>query len=330
MIKILYAASNNYNSKLQLSRFLEAVQNKPYQIKIAAYKDYCPDIHIDWTLDALYGTTNKYKIPSNLVNYNYDIYLEQVKSYNPDLVISDLDYFTSYIAMILGCQLWQCSSSVINFAFTKKQKYNMSIFKQYSYVFNKLPQYVQRTVNILDNSHHNFIYSHFGDSSNPPEIQEKYSWIKPYHKIGKTSINCQHNIVAAFIKNNKNIINKIKNYQDVVVFSEFYQENYNKILLKNIYDEQEYYCNLQNSKYFICEGQSTFLSDAFYNGKRPFVLTNYDDFESIMNSTISEKLNFSDNLSKFTEQDRSFISNINSTVQYLHEKIDEFCMSKNI
>ena len=330
MIKILYAASNNYNSKLQLSRFLEAVQDKPYQIKIAAYKDYSPNIHIDWTLDALYSPTYKHDVNLKIKNETYHIYLDQIKSYNPDLVISDLDYFTSYIAIVLNLNLWQCSSSLINFAFTKKQKYNMTIFKQYSYIFSRCQKHVQRVVNTLDNSSHKLIYSHFGDSANPPDIQQEYTWIRPYHKIGKYSINCQHNIIVASLKNNKDIINKIKKYSDIVMFSEFYQEKYPNIFLKNLYDEQEYYCNLQNSKYFICEGQSTFLSDAFYNGKKPFVTYNYHDFESLMNSTISEKLKFSDNLDNYVESDRSFIPNINPNIQYLHEKIDQFCISKNI
>lgn len=321
MIKILYAASNNQNAKLQLLRFVEAVKNKPYIVKIAAYKNSSPDINIDWTLDSLLNIFDKEQI--NLNNDNYGIYFDQIKYYNPDLIISDLEYFTSYAANLLDITLWQCSSSIINFAFTKKQKYNMSIFKQYSYIFNKNPQHVQRIVNILDNSNCKFIYSHFGDSDNPPEIQEGYEWVRPYFSLGKNSINCQHNIVVGILKNNKNILKAVKKSEDVVVFSEYIDEYYDNLQLKSIYNQQEYFCNLKNSKYFICEGQTSFLADAFYNGKKPLVITDYNDTECIINSTISEKLKFS----------KSFSSNLlyeevspvlKDNIYFLDQKIDEY------
>ena len=199
----------------------------------------------------------------------------------------------------------------------------MSIFKQYSYIFNKNPQHVQRIVNILDNSNCKFIYSHFGDSDNPPEIQEGYEWVRPYFSLGKNSINCQHNIVVGILKNNKNILKAVKKSEDVVVFSEYIDEYYDNLQLKSIYNQQEYFCNLKNSKYFICEGQTSFLADAFYNGKKPLVITDYNDTECIINSTISEKLKFS----------KSFSSNLlyeevspvlKDNIYFLDQKIDEY------
>jgi hypothetical protein len=149
-IKILYAAGNTSNSKIQLSRFLKAIADKPYTIKVAAYKNSSPSIHIDWTLDYLLNIFDNNHI--NLNNDSFRIYLDQIKLYNPDLIISDLEYFTSYAANLLDITLWQCSSSIINFALDKKQKYNMGIFKNYSYIFNKNPHNFQRIINIIDNS----------------------------------------------------------------------------------------------------------------------------------------------------------------------------------
>ena len=58
MIKILYAANNNLNSKIQLSRFTDNVSN--LNLKIAAFRNYSPpNINIDYTLDCLYGFNNQ-------------------------------------------------------------------------------------------------------------------------------------------------------------------------------------------------------------------------------------------------------------------------------
>lgn len=316
MLKILYAASDNQNAKLQLYRFIQAIKDKPVQLKIAAYKDYSPNTNIDWTLDSLLNIFNKDQISFD--NPNFKVYFEQIKYYNPDLIISDLEYFTSYIANELNITLWQCSSSIINFALTKSQKYNLGIFKEYSYVFNKNPQHVQRIVNILDNSNYKFVYSHFGDYVSPPEIQEGYEWIRPYHSVGKQSINCRHDVVISSLKFSSNLLKSFKKYEDVVLFSE--EDNiYSGFKTKNIYNEQEYFCNIKNSNVFACEGQTTFLADAFYNGKKPFIITNYSDTDCIINSVISKKFNLiaSDN-------DLNLTPALNNNICFLHEKISEY------
>ena len=137
MLKILYAAANNQNAKIQLSRFMEAIKGKPYIVKVAAYKKSSPEMNIDWTLDCLLNIFEPEHI--SLDNDNFQTYYEQVKYFNPDLIISDLEYFTSYIANVLNITLWQCSSSIINFSLVGEYKYNLGIFKKYAYIFNKNP-----------------------------------------------------------------------------------------------------------------------------------------------------------------------------------------------
>src|SRR5271166_1958276 len=131
-MKILYAAQNNQNARIQLSRFLEAMQGSNHQIKVAAYKRSSPkNVSIDWTLDALLNFCQPEVLSLN--NDNLVIYFEQVKSYSPDLIISDLEYFTSFVANEMNVPLWQCSSSLINFAITKRDKYDLGLSKYYGY-----------------------------------------------------------------------------------------------------------------------------------------------------------------------------------------------------
>lgn len=324
-LKILYAASNSMNSRIQLERFIKAIENKPYQLKIAAYKKSSSNVSIDWTLDCLLNIFKPDHI--SLENENFEIYFQQVKNFNPDLIISDLEYFTSYIANVLNITLWQCSSASINFALPQSQKHNLGLFKQFYYLFHKVPLNNQRIINMLDNSNCNFIYSHLGDTVADINIKDNFEWIRPYHTVGKRSIICQHNIIAGMIHPNKNIIRLLKNHNDSVVFSEDYNENYPNILLKDIKNHDEYTCNLHNSNLFICEGQTSFLADAFYNGKFSLIMTNYNDIECVINSVVSERFGYSkmiyEDLKDIDEYfSESVTVNYNENIKLLHERID--------
>lgn len=327
MLKILYAANNNKGSGIQLSRFLNAVSGKPFIIKKAAYIKSSPrGVSIDWTLDCL---LNIYKPDLlSLDNDNFTIYLDQVKYFAPDLIISDLEYFTSQVANILNITLWQCSSSILNFALSHEEKYNLGAFKHYSYVLNKHPLHNQRTLNLLDNSNYNFVYSHLGDMENSPKLKEQFEWVRPYHIIGKLSAPCQHNAVAATLGNNKKVIHLLKQHEDSVVFSDFDGETYSNLLMKDIANEVEYSCNLKNSKVFVCEGQTSFLADAFYNQKYSVILTDLKDPECILNAAFSEKAQigtaiYDSQIDLNVYTDKQISNQLNNTSKFLHERIDD-------
>jgi len=325
MLKILYAASNNQNAKIQLSRFLQAMHGSAHQIKVAAYKQSSPPgINIDWTLDAL---LNIYKPEfQSLENDTLGIYYDQVKQFSPDLIISDLEYFTSYIAGLSDITIWQCSSSLINFALQRKQKYNLGLFKYHAFSLNRDPVNTQKTVNLLENSNKNFVYSHFGDLSEPLEIQDKFEWVRPYHSVGRENILCQHGIVAGLAYNNKKIINDLKKHTDSVVFMEPCHETHQNILVKDIRIAEEYVCNLKNSRLFVCQGQTSFLADAFYNEKHPLIYPDYNDTESITNSIISEHFGLGTIITHPSMLDTEKVARpmeYKPSVQYLHEKIEE-------
>jgi uncharacterized protein (TIGR00661 family) len=326
MLKILYAANNNENSKIALSRFLLHLPKKNYQIKIAAYKKSSPNISIDWTLDCLLNIFRPEHI--SLDNENFNVYFEWIKNYNPDLIISDLEYFTSYIANVLDITLWQCSSSLINFALSHEHKYNLGLFKQYSYLYNRAPLYNQRITNIIDNSNYNFVCSHLGDTTDAPILKQGFEWLRPYYIIGKDYVPCCHNIVAGVIGSNKKILQTLKQYPDSVVFTDFYDEYYYNPQIKNLDNQEEYICNLKNSHIFVCEGQTNFLADAYYNDKKPLVITKITDLECIINSLYSERLGLSHTLHSVNEDilqsfDPNFSHTCNKDIKFLHEKLED-------
>ena len=323
-MKILYAASNNQNAKIQLSRFLNAVGTN-HQIKIAAYKKSSPkDTSIDWTLDALRNVYRPDLI--TLHNDNLNIYYEQVKSYDPDVVISDMEYFTSYVANDLNITLVQCSSSMINFAL--ERKYNLKLFKFHAHSLNRDMMHTQRMFNVLDNSNCNFVYSHLGDMSSPPNLKEGFEWVRPYHRVAKDYVPCEHYVTAGLTGSNKRVLDVLKKYPDSVVFMEDCHEQYENLLVKDIRIADEYYCNLKNSVFFVCQGQASFLADAFYNGKFSLIYPDYEDAESITHSHLSNEMG-GGRIMSYAEDfadlvaDHKIQPNYSESVKYLHERIEE-------
>lgn len=325
-MKILYAASHNQNARIQLSRFLRAMDKSGHQIKIAAYKKSSPkDINIDWTLDALLNIYRPDLI--SLHSDNLSIYLEQVKSFSPDLIISDLEYFTSCIANELNIPLWQCSSSLINYALIRNEKYNLGLFKYHAHALNRDTLHSQRMINVLDNSNRNFVYSHYGDMSDPPSLLDGFQWVRPYHQIAKVYIPCRHYITAALPSVDKRLMAFLKKFPDSVAFVDDPSERYQNVQVKDIRIEDEYYCNLKNSELYVCQGQTSFLADAFYNGKYTLVFPDYEDAESLTNSQLAQKIGIG-SIITYTDDlppaPSMLIESVYSdSIKYLHEHIEE-------
>jgi hypothetical protein len=328
LIKIVYAASRSPSAKLQLKRFLEAANGK-YNIRVAAYKDYSPNPNIDWTLDYLLNP-----LDPDFIQYEtqaVEFYYHQIKSFNPDLIISDMELFTSYIANSLNIPIWQCSSSSIVYALTHKEKYDLSIYKENAYLLYKGHQKKQAIINLIEQADKNLIYSHFGDTINPPNISDKFQWIRPYYKIAKEQVASRHAITAAMLNDNKKIIKLLNQYEDCVAFTENLQdEYYSNIKMKNLNNEEEYYSNLFNSDIYICEGQAILLGDAFYNKKYAFSYVNHSDLDCLINNKLSQKLKlstsiFDDNVEFEKFVDIEVMSDLNNNIRSLDQEID-LCM----
>ena len=299
------------------------MKNTPHQIKIAAYKNSSPkNVSIDWTLDAL---LNIYKPELlSLNNDNLAIYFEQIKSFAPDLVITDLEYFTSYLASQMNIPIWQCSSSLIQYALAPEEKYDLGLFKYYAHSLNRDTDRTQRTINIIDNSNSNFVYSHYGDTAQPPTLRNGFQWIRPYHQVYRVSAVCEHLVVAGLSKNNKKLLDILGKYPDSVVFMDSDAEKYQNLRVKDIGIEDEYYCNLRNCLHFVCQGQASFLADAFYNAHFSIIYPDYEDTESIINSHLSKKLGLGDVV--YQGLGRTFEMSLpvyDHSIKYLDEKIKE-------
>lgn len=319
MINILYAASDNINSKIQLSRFLENIDANKFNVKIAAYKKSSPsNLNIDWTLDCLYNMFTK---RINLDNYYLDIYCKQIKNFSPDLVISDMEYFTTNIALSLNYEIWQCSSSLIDIGLSRFDKSNSNIFGNYAAVLNKTEYNYEKELYLTSNSNRNYVYSYFCDIENRPNLKENFKWIRPYFLLGEESSVCKHNVVATCLNNNIELIKFVSKYNDSILFGDN-KINYNNIYFK-YYDDNELACNIYNCNFFVCEGHPQQMTDAFYNNKKIVVIPNMFNNECLINSLLSKKYNLCDVI--YSSNDNynliDYKINIDNNASFLHEQL---------
>jgi hypothetical protein len=218
--------------------------------------------------------------------------------------------------------LWQCSSSLLDYGLANN--YDLGLFKYYAHSLNREPSHTQRTINLITNSNLNLIYSHFGDSASAPTLKENFEWIRPYHQVSRLSIPCQHYVVAGFSKPDVRVVDVLKQYPDSVVFMEAGAERYQNVYVKDIGIQDEYYCNLRNCTHFVCQGQASFLADAFYNAQYPTIYPDYQDTESVINSHLSKKLGLGNIVTQGLA--RTFempLPTYHSSIKHLHEKIEE-------
>lgn len=290
---------------MQLLRFLQATAKKGWQIKVAAYHKSNPGISVDWNLEALKDIWE----PDKLVFDSPEIetYFDQVQYFDPDLIISDLELFTSHVAGVLAKPLWQVSPLLLHSATPHREKSAIGLFKYYPQFFANDFK-TQLIKNVVFNSDKRLVYHHLGDT-NQLQLVDSFEWVRPYHVIGKESKPCEHHVVACAFRNDKKFLDYLKRYRDVVFFSNFIDESYAEVILKSVYDWPEYQCNLKNCDVFVGQGHTDFLADAYYNGKQSAIVTDYREQECVINSLYAAQFDFSK-------------ANYDSNIKFLHEHIE--------
>lgn len=258
------------------------MSSRSHIIKVAAYNDPGSD----WNLTALLNMLKPDHISFN--NDNLRLYYEQVMHFKPDLIISDLEPFTSYVAQVSNLRIWQVSPELLYYGTPQAEKSKLSIYKSYSYIFSQNIRQQQQTWNFLHSADRRLIYSHLGDSDLMSSIRPEFEWVRPLYVTGKSSKACQHQIVAAMMRNDKPVIDFIKHYEDGVVFTTFLDERHEGVILKDVRQLHEYGCNVRNSDLFVCTGHADFLADAYYNDKHALILPKFKESECIVNSIYAE------------------------------------------
>lgn len=320
-IKILYAAGNRIDAEIQLLRFLNAIKDSSFVVKTAGYKKN-HQFPLDWNLEALLNF-----MKPDRISFDNDVlerYHKQVKAFDPDIIISDLEFFTNFIGDELNKPVWQVSPSLLYWSVVPHEKVHKGIYKNYSHLFDNHPFYEQLIKNAIYNAQRVLVYSPFGDTEAPPKLKDYIEWVRPYHISGKSRATCKHNVVATTVKNEKKFVSLVQQHEDIVLFSRYLDESFEGVTLKNINNLEEYGCNLFNCNFVAHAGYTDFLSDAYYNNKQSIIHPNFFQKECVVNAFYSEHLG----MGKICYQPEDIPNqpikvDLKEEIKFLHERLLE-------
>lgn len=101
-MKVVYSSNNFIGSNLRLSRILE--ENYFEEVKILAYYNYSNKLHhIDWALDCLLPKPMNFfrdRDAPRINKYYAELIIDEIISFKPDMIISDLEPVSAYIAKL--------------------------------------------------------------------------------------------------------------------------------------------------------------------------------------------------------------------------------------
>lgn len=318
-MKVLYAAGNRVGSHLQLKRFLSSIRNKKIDLKIAAYKNSMGDLNVDYTLDSLLNFTNP---DAFSFNGNFMYYFNEIKRFSPDLIISDIDIHTSIIALESKIKLWQVSPILIYNALPNSIKYNLNIHKNHAHLINSNFRKKEYINYVLNNSDRKFVISHLCDVGSNVRLNKGFEWARPEFVLSDETKR-DIDFLGMMSRINLNIMNNI-NYKGNVVYSyNPLSDNYNNIIMKNIYNDSDYIKDLGNCKVVLSEGHEVFAADTFYNQKFTMFNVVHDDLESVIMSKVNEHFGSGKIISDSLNVDKLVPAPIilNESVKFLHEQL---------
>ena len=204
-MRILYGSGNFIGSNIAAGRF---VLNAPgHDIQVAAhYRNHRYLKHIHWCLDALYTTKvgdknyfkENYGRPGPYINHALaDLIINDLLEWQPELVISDCEYFTAMVAKAFGIPLWYCSP-LLQITGIVHEKGEIS-----SKRFNQLKWYLES----LPDGDNYLIYSPLGDIKNRPLLKPGFQWIRPYSSMPKeiTSEDVDLSLIQKLLPGKSNI-----------------------------------------------------------------------------------------------------------------------------
>ena len=172
-MKIFYSAGNLNDSNIRLSHFLHHIK---HHVKIAAYYNNSNCLNsIHWVLDSLhYGDLDPEGIekytgtPIKLNITAFEMMLDDLSEYNPDLIITDYEPISAIIAKCLDIPFISCSPLHLLDGVYWDSKNRTKFLNQ------------SAELKVFDSAIEKLIYSPFGMLENAPLLKESFDWIMPY------------------------------------------------------------------------------------------------------------------------------------------------------
>lgn len=208
-MKILYVAGNRNGSYFQLKRYLPIFKSTEHIFQIAGYKKSLKEINTDYCLDALLNFS-KPEDKSISFNGNFSFYAKEIYRFNPDLILSDFDIYTSIIALEKNIPLWQISPALLYYGLEYNLKRKIGINKFNTNIISKDLKTNQYIKNILNGSKRKLVLSHLCDLEPTPQLEEGYEWCRPefeLNNINRLQESCGYGVELADAFYNLNFTN---------------------------------------------------------------------------------------------------------------------------
>lgn len=338
-MKILYCANKNYDSYLQLYRFLQYVPNN-IEVRVAGYNGFLNGIATDYTLDSLYDYYGKNRA-GPVVSRILQRYTNEIAAYNPDLIINDLDFFSSYAALELDIPYWLVSPFLFYFAISKQLKDAIAIGQQYRHVLFRQKNFHRYQFQI-ENAEKCLIRSYLGDVAMGPDITNGFEWVRPYYvecgtnvdeRIGGADTSDEPNqarcFLGMFAQPDYKLYRFIQTLGQAVIYSPF---SYEKILGIEHLDTHHvsYAENLRRAYLCFSKGETSFISDGFYHSKFALVLPDTTVADSVINAQaveyfgLGEKMRTTksfEQINTLVDRDINVRARFDPQIKQLHEYI---------
>lgn len=222
MFKILLFSKRDANSIHQLNNTIYDLSKGDYKLKVFSY--YNQNSISDFILDSAFffnlrGSDNNSKFTST-----YQAALKYIETYNPDLILSDLDFLPFYIARDLDIKLWVVSSDLLFYATEFKTK--LLLEKKYK-VYYKNNRTFLINIELFEYADKLLIYSQTPDIIDD-NIESGYSFVYP-EKKDKLILN---GFNIANTKADFDLLKKLRNKHDNINY--FCSDNIDNLKLKNI------------------------------------------------------------------------------------------------
>jgi hypothetical protein len=124
--------------------------------------------------DKNYFKENHGQIGPHVNHEMADLIIDDLLEWQPELVISDCEYFTAMVAKALEIPLWYCSAvlQLVGIEHDRKE-INTKIFDRTKMYLDSLPQ-----------GDVYLIYSPLCDISSRPFLKKGFEWVRPYSVVG--------------------------------------------------------------------------------------------------------------------------------------------------
>lgn len=258
-MKILYSAGDRLGAAHQLFGFLEYTA---HDVKVAAYQKSSRLISFtDWMLDSVLSD-----------NHNLELLQQDIKIYDPDLVLIDGEPIVANIANELSIPILYCSPLHILDGISWKRG-----TLSYSAPIEKL----RSMLNLLPIGISKLIYSPFGDIEGAPIIKNGFDWVCPYHVSVDESQSLYHNLMIVEDNERVNLIETLTKKLKL-----------QKVCSLNL----NYETLLRQTDWILSTGETQHVADALYNNKRISLIPNINDVETLLNAIMCSYLKIADDL----------------------------------